>query len=99
MPGQGAIVLTVCEPFHELMARVGAGVLYWPERGMFDEVDAASEIGARDRRAEIHRPALSASRACQVAGSCAGSRRKHRDAGQAMRRKRKSSRQEGGGSR
>lgn len=49
MPGQQAIVLTVWERLHEVMSRVGAGMLYWPEQGLFDEVDAASERGARER--------------------------------------------------
>ena len=58
MPGQQAIVLTVWEPFHDLMGRVGAGMLYWQEQSTLEEVDAASErtaITRAERGAELAR--------------------------------------------
>jgi len=49
MPDQPATVLTVWEPFDDIMARAGAGMLSWPEQGMLDEIDAASMDSARTR--------------------------------------------------
>lgn len=49
LPGQPATVLTVWEPFTDVMARTGAGMLTWPEQESLDEVDAASERSARER--------------------------------------------------
>jgi len=49
MPGQPATVLTVWEPFADVMARAGPGMLSWPEQGMLEEIDAASEHDARSR--------------------------------------------------
>jgi len=49
MPDQDATVLTVWEPFTGIMARAGAGMLAWPEQGMLEEIDAASEQSAHAR--------------------------------------------------
>lgn len=49
MPGESATVLTVWEPFTDVMARAGAGMLSWPEQDVLDDIDAASERSARTR--------------------------------------------------
>jgi nucleotide-binding universal stress UspA family protein len=49
MPGQPATVLTVWEPFTDVMASAGAGMLSWPAQGTLEEIDAASEHAARTR--------------------------------------------------
>jgi nucleotide-binding universal stress UspA family protein len=52
MPGQTATVLTVWEPFIEVMTRAGAGMAYWPIGVDTDEIDTASEKNARQRAEE-----------------------------------------------
>lgn len=49
MPGQSATVLTVWEPFNDIMARAGAAMAYWPDQRSLDEIDAASERNALAR--------------------------------------------------
>jgi nucleotide-binding universal stress UspA family protein len=49
MPGQPATVLTVWEPFTDVMAGAGAGMLSWPASGTLEEIDAASDHAARTR--------------------------------------------------
>ncbi len=49
MPGQTATVLTVWESFTDIMNRAGAAMLYWPDQQSLDEINAASEHGARTR--------------------------------------------------
>lgn len=50
LPGQQATVLTVWEPFTDVMARTGAGMLAWPED--VDAIDALGERNARTRAEE-----------------------------------------------
>lgn len=45
--GQPAVVLTVWEPFSDVMARTGASMVSWPED--IDEIDKAGEHGASTR--------------------------------------------------
>ena len=49
MPGQSATVLTVWEPFTDVMARTGAGMISWPEQSVLDDIDSSSEHSARTR--------------------------------------------------
>src|ERR1017187_5538183 len=52
MPGETATVLTVWEPFIDVMTRTGAGMAYWPEGINLEEIDAAAEQSARARADE-----------------------------------------------
>jgi nucleotide-binding universal stress UspA family protein len=52
LSGEPATVLTVWEPFIELMARTGAGLAYGADTLNADELDAASEDSARKRADE-----------------------------------------------
>ena len=52
MPGQTATVLTVWEPFVEVMTRTGAGMAYWPIGVDTEQIDAASEKNASKRAEE-----------------------------------------------
>ena len=47
MPGETATVLTVWEPFLDILTRTGAGMAYWPEGIDLEEIDAAAEQSAR----------------------------------------------------
>ena len=51
MHGESATVLTVWEPFIDVMARAGAGMAYWDGVDL-DEIDAESERTARARAEE-----------------------------------------------
>jgi nucleotide-binding universal stress UspA family protein len=52
LPGGRATVLTVWEPFVQVMARTGAGLGLSPTIVDYDEIDAASERSARERADE-----------------------------------------------
>jgi hypothetical protein len=47
MPGEPATVLTVWEPFIEVITRTGAGMAYWPDGAELDQIDSAAEQSAR----------------------------------------------------
>ncbi len=49
LPDQPVTVLTVWEPFTDVMARTGAGMLSWPAQEVQDEIDATGEHSARTR--------------------------------------------------
>ena len=52
MPGEPATVLTVWEPFIEVITRTGAGMAYWPDGAELDQIDSAAEQSARARADE-----------------------------------------------
>ncbi len=49
MPGQSATVMTVWEPFVEVVTRFGPGLEMWPAGIDHVQLDAAAERGALDR--------------------------------------------------
>lgn len=52
MDGQAATVLTVWEPFVDVMTRTGAGLTLMPDMVDFAQLDAASEASARQSAEE-----------------------------------------------
>jgi nucleotide-binding universal stress UspA family protein len=52
MPGQTATVLTIWEPFNDMIACIGAGAEFWPDCVELDQIDAAAEHSARERAEE-----------------------------------------------
>jgi nucleotide-binding universal stress UspA family protein len=49
MPGQPATVLTVWEPFVDVITRTGAGMEFWPVGIDIERMDELAERAARDR--------------------------------------------------
>lgn len=52
MPGQSATVLTIWEPFVDLIARTGAGIGVWTDGVQLDQIDTAAQQNARERSDE-----------------------------------------------
>ena len=70
MPGQSAAVLTIWEPFVEIMTRMGPGLGLWPDCIDHRRLDEAAEDAARDRArdgADLARSAGLAARPCTCA--------------------------------
>jgi nucleotide-binding universal stress UspA family protein len=49
MPGQPATVLTIWEPFVDVITRTGAGMEFWPDGVNLEKMDQAAQRAARDR--------------------------------------------------
>jgi nucleotide-binding universal stress UspA family protein len=49
MPGRPATVLTIWEPFVDVITRTGAGMEFWPDGVNSEKMDQAAQRAARDR--------------------------------------------------
>lgn len=88
MNGQATTVLTVWEPFVDVMTRTGAGLTLMPDMVDFAQLDAASEASARQSAEEgaglaedaglSARPRILARRARSPTRSCPGPRKRAR---------------------